>query len=138
MVVVTQRRGRKMSVRARRRGTPRVLGQMRRRAARGVLGRISLGTASNSPRLRRWALAVVLLGVVLAPYPTQGAVGAPPAAACRVGCRGYGSGSVPSMIRWKTSLPGSWDVVSGLTGTGRLRAWPTRPSATVSPLSASG
>jgi hypothetical protein len=55
--------------------------------------------------------------VVLAPYPTQGAAGAPPAAACRVGCRGYGSGSVPSMIRWTTSLPGSWDVASGLTGT---------------------
>ena len=117
MVVVTQQRGRKMSARARRRGTPRVLGQMRRRVSRGVLGRISLGTAGNSPRLRRWVLAVVLLGVVLAPYPTQGAVGAPPAAACRVGCRGYGSGSVPSMIRWTTSLPGSWDVVSGLTGT---------------------
>jgi hypothetical protein len=117
VVVVTQQRGRKMSARARRRGTPRVLGQMRRRAARGVLGRIRLGTASSSPRLRRWALAVVLLGVVLAPYPTQGAAGAPPAAACRVGCRGYGSGSVPSMIRWTTSLPGSWDVASGLTGT---------------------
>ena len=117
MVVVTQQRGRKISGRARRRGTPRVLGQMRRRAARGVLGRIRLGTAGNSPRLRRWALAVVLLGVVLVPYPTQGVVGAPPAAACRVGCRGYGSGSVPSMIRWTTSLPGSWDVVSGLTGT---------------------
>ncbi len=78
MVVVTQQRGRKMSARARRRGTPRVLGQMRRRAARGVLGRIRLGTASSSPRLRRWALAVVLLGVVLAPYPTQGAAAAPP------------------------------------------------------------
>jgi hypothetical protein len=117
VVVVTQQRGRKMSARARRRGTPWVLGQMRRRAARGALGRIRLGTAGSSPRLRRWVLALVLLGVVLAPYPTQGAAGAPPAAACRVGCRGYGSGSVPSMIRWTTSLPGSWDVVSGLTGT---------------------
>jgi hypothetical protein len=118
VVVVTQQRGRKISGRARRRGTPWVLGQMRRRAARGVLGRIRLGTAGNSPRLRRWALAVVLLGVVLVPYPTQGVVGAPPAAACRVGCRGYaGSGSVPSMIRWTTPLPGSWNVGSGLTGT---------------------
>jgi hypothetical protein len=36
---------------------------MRRRAAHGILGRIRLGTAGNSPRLRRWALAVVLLGV---------------------------------------------------------------------------
>jgi hypothetical protein len=122
VVVVTQQRGRKISGRARRRGTPRVLGrmrQMRRRAARGVLGRIRMGTAGNSPRLRRWALAVVLLGVALVPYPTQGAVGAPPAAACRAGCRGYGSGSgsVLSMIRWTTPLPGSWDVGSGLTGT---------------------
>ncbi len=120
MVVVTQQRGRKISGRARRRGTPRVLGrmrQMRRRAARGVLGRIRMGTAGNSPRWRRWVLAAVLLGVALVPYPTQGAVGAPPAAACRVGCRAYGSESVPSMIRWTTPLPGSWDVGSGLTGT---------------------
>jgi hypothetical protein len=87
---------------------------MRRRAARGILGRIRLGTAGNSPRLRRWALAVVLLGVALVPYPTQGAVGAPPAAACRVGCR---PGFVPSMVKWTTSLSGSWDVASGLTGT---------------------
>jgi hypothetical protein len=87
---------------------------MRRRAAGGVLGRIRLGTAGNSPRLRRWALGVVLLGVALLPYPTQGAVGAPPAAACRGGCR---AGSVPSMVRWTAALPGSWDVVSGLTGT---------------------
>jgi hypothetical protein len=87
---------------------------MRRRAASGRLGRIRLGTAGHSPRLRRWALAVALLGVALVPYPTQGATGAPPAAACRSGCR---SGVVPSMVRWTTSLPGSWDVASGLTGT---------------------
>jgi hypothetical protein len=87
---------------------------MRRRAAGGMLGRIRLGTASKSPRWRRWALAVVLLGVAVLPYPTQGAVGVPPAAACRAGCR---SGSVPSMVRWTAALPGSWDVVSGLTGT---------------------
>ena len=74
-----------------------------------------MGTAGNSPRLRRWVLAVVLLGVVLVPYPTQGVVGAPPATACRVGCRDYGS--VASMIRWTTPLPGSWNVGSGLTGT---------------------
>jgi hypothetical protein len=86
---------------------------MRHRAARGVLGRIRLGTAGSSPRLRRWALAVVLLGIALAPYPTQGAVGVPPAA-CRADCRG---GSVPSMVRWTTALSGSWDAVSGLTGT---------------------
>ena len=114
MVVVTQQRGRKVSGRKRRRGTRRVLGRMRRRAAHGVLGRIRLGTAGNSPRLRRWALAVVLLGVVLVPYPTQGAVGALPAVACRACCW---PGVVPSMVKWTTSLPGSWDVVSGLTGT---------------------
>ena len=114
MVVVTQQRGRKISGRTRRRGTRRVVGRMRRRAAHGILGRIRLGTAGHSPRLRRWALAVVLLGVVLVPYPTQGAAGAPPVAACRVGCR---PGAVPSMVKWTTALPGSWDVVSGLTGT---------------------
>ncbi len=114
MVVVRQQPGRKSSGRTRRRATRRSLGRMRRRAASGILGRIRLGTAGNSPRLRRWALAVVLLGVALLPYPTQGAVGAPPAAACRPGCR---AGSVPSMVRWTAALPGSWDVVSGLTGT---------------------
>ncbi len=114
MVVVTQQRGRKTSGRTRRRGSRRVLGRMRRQAAHGILGRIRLGTAGNSPRLRRWALAVVLLGVALVPYPTQGAAGAPPVAACRVGCR---PGVVPSMVKWTTSLPGSWDVVYGLTGT---------------------
>ena len=111
---MTQRRGRKTSGRTRRRGTRRVVGRMRRRAAHGILGRIRLGTAGNSPRLRRWALAVVLLGVALVPYPTQGAAGAPPAVTCRVGCR---PGIVPSMVKWTTSLPGSWDVASGLTGT---------------------
>ena len=87
---------------------------MRRTAARGVLGRISLGTAGKSPRLRRWALVAVLLGVALAPYPTQGAASTPPAAACRAGCR---PGAVPSMVRWTAALPGSWDVAPGLAGT---------------------
>jgi len=105
---------RKVFGRTRRRGTRRVLSRMRRRAAHGILGRIRLGTAGQSPRLRRWVLAVVLLGVALVPYPTQGAAGAPPAVACRAGCR---PGVVASMVKWTTSLPGSWDVVSGLTGT---------------------
>jgi hypothetical protein len=87
---------------------------MRRHAARGVLGRIRLGTAGSSPRLRRWALAVVLLGVALVPYPSLTAAGAPPAAACRAGCR---PGSVPGLVSWTTPLTGSWDVASGLTGT---------------------
>ncbi len=114
MVVVTQQRGRKTSGRTRRRGPRRVLGRMRRQAAHGILGRIRLGTAGTSPRLRRWVLAVILLGVALVPYPTLGASGTPPAAVCRAGCR---AGSVPSMVKWTTALPGSWDVVSGLTGT---------------------
>jgi len=114
VVVVTQQRGRKTSGRTRRRGSRRVLGRMRRQAAHGILARIRLGAAGNSPRLRRWVLAVVLLGVALVPYPTQGAAGAPPVAACRVGCR---PGVVPSMVKWTTSLPGSWEVFSGLTGT---------------------
>jgi PQQ-like domain len=87
---------------------------MRRRAERGILGRIRLGTASASPRRRRWVLAVVLLGVVLVPYPTPGAAGGAPAAGCRAGCR---AGSVPSMVAWTRPLPGSWEVVPGLTGT---------------------
>jgi hypothetical protein len=81
---------------------------------RTVFGRIRVGTAATSPRLRRWALALVLLGVVLLPYPSLGAVSGVPAAACRSGCR---SGSVPSMVRWTQPLSGSWQVIAGLTGT---------------------
>jgi PQQ-like domain len=79
-----------------------------------VFGRIRVGTAGASPRLRRWALAVVLLGVALLPYPTLGSVSAGPAAVCRSGCR---TGSVPSMIKWTRPLAGSWQVFPGLTGT---------------------
>jgi len=92
----------------------RVAGRMRRRAARGVFGRISLGTAGASPRLRRWVLAAALVGVALLGYPALGAAGVPPAAACRSGCR---AGSVSSMISWTRALPGSWQVLGGLTGT---------------------
>jgi putative pyrroloquinoline-quinone binding quinoprotein len=92
----------------------RFYGRMGRRAARGFLGRIQLGTAGPSARLRRWVLAAVLLGVALVPYPSPGAVTGAPVAACRSGCR---PGSVPSMIRWIRPLPGSWQVISGLTGT---------------------
>ena len=91
----------------------RRIARMRRRAARGFLGRISLGTAADSPRLRRWVLVVALIGVVVLPYPIQGAIAGPPAAGCRSGCRG----DVQSMVRWSRPLPGSWQVVSGLTGT---------------------
>ena len=92
----------------------RMAGRIRRQAVRAVLGRIRLGTAGASPRLRRWALAMVLLAVVLLPYPSLGGGGGAPAAACRPGCR---SGSVPNMIKWTQPLPGSWQAVPGLTGT---------------------
>jgi hypothetical protein len=85
---------------------------MRRRVAGGTLGRIHLGTAGTSPRLRRWTLAAVLLGVALVPYPSPGGTSGGSVAACRSGCR-----PVPSMIRWTQPLPGSWQVLSGLTGT---------------------
>jgi hypothetical protein len=92
----------------------RVAGRMRRRAERGVFGRIRLGTAGASPRLRRWVLAASLLGVALLGYPALGAAGVAPAATCRSGCH---DGSVSSMISWTRVLPGSWQVLSGLTGT---------------------
>jgi PQQ-like domain len=111
---VGQHPGRKVSSRARRRAVKRYYGRVRRRAARGFLGRIQLGAAGPSPRLRRWVLAAVLLGVALVPYPSPGAVTGAPVAVCRSGCR---PGSVPSMIRWIRPLPGSWQVISGLTGT---------------------
>ena len=92
----------------------RVAGRMRRRATRAVFGRIRLGTAGASPRLRRWALALVLVGVAVLPYPALSAVSGAPAAACRSGCR---AGSVPNMIKWTQPLLGSWQVIPGLTGT---------------------
>ncbi len=88
--------------------------RIRRRAARGVAGRIRLGRAGASPRLRRWVLAVVLLGVALIPYPLAAAYSGTPAAACRPGCLG---GQVSALIRWTTALPGTWAVQPGLTGT---------------------
>lgn len=112
-----QQRGRTISGRPRRgsarRHFGRLLSQLRRRARRGVLGRIRLGTAGKSPRLRRWVLAAALLGVALVPYPVQGAAGVPPATACRSGCRA----GVPSMVRWTTPLSGAWNVAPGLAGT---------------------
>ena len=59
-------------------------------------------------------LAAVLLGVALVPYPSTGATGAPPAAACRAACR---PGAVPSMVRWTAPLPGAWVAAPGMTGT---------------------
>ncbi len=101
--------------RTRRPGAGRFLSRMRRQAEHGILGRIHLGTAGKSARLRRLALAAALLGVALVPYPAvQGGAVAPPAAACRIGCR---PGAVPSMVKWATPLPGGWNVVPGLAGT---------------------
>ena len=121
MVGVRQQRGRKISGRPRRgaarRHLGRLLSQLRRRAKRGILSRILLGTAGKSPRLRRWVLAAALLGVALVPYPVQGAAGVPPAGACRSGCRAIASGAVPSMVRWATPLSGAWNVAPGLAGT---------------------
>jgi hypothetical protein len=105
---------RKARRRTRRRAMQLVLARTRRRAQRRFAGRIRVGTAGASPRLRRWVLALVLLGVALVPYPAQSAASGPPAPACRSGCR---SGAVPSMVAWTRPLPGSWDVVPGLTGT---------------------
>jgi hypothetical protein len=62
--------------------------------------------------LRRWVLAVVLLGVALIPYPLAAAYNGTPAAACRSGCR-----QVSALIRWTRALPGTWAVLPGLTGT---------------------
>jgi PQQ-like domain len=86
--------------------------RIRRRAARGVAGRIRLGRAGASPRLRRWVLAVVLLGVALIPYPLAAAYNGTPATACRSGCR-----QISALIRWTRALPGTWAVLPGLTGT---------------------
>jgi hypothetical protein len=117
VVVVSQQRGRKIVGRTRRGATGRFLDRMRRRVAHSFLGRIRLGTAGTSPRLRRWVLAAALLGVALVPYPVQRTTGVPPAAACRSGCRATGSGSVPSMVRWTAPLSGAWNVAPGLAGT---------------------
>src|SRR5579863_922838 len=111
---VRQQPGRKARRRTRRRTMRLVLTRARRRVQRRVAGRIRVGTAGASPRLRRWVLALVLVGVALVPYPAQSAASGPPAPACRSGCR---PGAVPSMVAWARPLPGSWDVVSGLTGT---------------------
>jgi hypothetical protein len=114
---VRQQRGRTIAGRPRRgsarRRFARFLSRLRRRSRRGVLGRIHLGTAGKSPRLRRWALAAALLGVALVPYPVQGTAGVPPATACRSGCRA----GVANMVRWTTPLSGAWNVAPGLAGT---------------------
>ena len=112
MGVVRQQPPRKVSRPPRQRIVRRQVRRIRRRAARGVAGRIRLGRAGASPRLRRWVLIVVLLGVALIPYPLAAAYNGTPAAACRSGCR-----QVSALIRWTRALPGTWAVLPGLTGT---------------------
>ena len=132
MVGVRQQRGRKISGRPRRGATGRLVARLRRRARRGVLGRIRLGTPGKSPRLRRWVLAAALLGVALVPYPVQGAAGVPPATACRSGCRA----GVISMVRWTTPLSGAWNVASWhSTDRPRSSVAGRSPRSTVSELS---
>jgi hypothetical protein len=79
-----------------------------------VPGRIQLGQAGASPRLRRWVLAAVVLCIALVPLPSLVAASGTSAAGCQRGCR---SGPVPSMIEWTRALPGAWQVIGGLTGT---------------------
>jgi hypothetical protein len=112
--MISVRPGRGSSGRPRRGATGPVVGRLRRRTTRGRLGRIRLGTAGQSPRLRRWVLAATLIGVALVPYPVLSPAGVPPAAACRAACH---PGSVPSMVRWTAPLAGAWRVVPGLAGT---------------------
>jgi hypothetical protein len=109
---VRQQRGRAISGRTRR--VPVRIRLGRRGIGHFKPGRPRFGTAGRSSRLRRWVLAAVLLGVVLVPYPVTGATGAPPAAACRAGCR---AGATPSMVKWTATLPGTWVAAPGLTGT---------------------
>jgi len=99
---VRQQPGRTIRRRTRRRPTHRVLDWLRHSSADGLLSRIRLGTAGRSSRLRRWVLVVALLGVALVPYPTLGAIGAPPAASCRLGCR------APSLTPRRCPERGTW------------------------------
>ena len=88
----------------------------------GIGWPVKLGTARRSPWLRRGVLAAVLLAVAFVPYPiaSQGA----PASAGPPGCKTSHIDlarchvASASMLRWtETQLPGSWDVLPGLTGT---------------------
>ena len=60
-------------------------GRIRRRVAASVLGRISMGTARDSPWIRRGILVAALLGVALTPYPMLGTAAGLPAVACGMG-----------------------------------------------------
>ncbi len=77
------------------------------------IGPVRLGTARDSPWLRRGALAVALLGLAFLPYPTAAGPVIPSPAACRGGCHA----GQQNMLRWNRALPGSWNVLPGLTGT---------------------
>jgi hypothetical protein len=82
-------------------------------ASRGRLGWVRLGTARNSPWLRRGALAAALLAVAFGPNASQDGPATVQATACRSGCHP----GEQNMVRWTQTLPGSWDVLPGLSGT---------------------
>lgn len=84
-----------------------------RSRGRGRFGWIRLGTASGSPWLRRGTLAAVLVVLALVPYPSLGGSAIVPAAACRTTCHP----GQQNMLKWTRSLPGSWNVLPGLSGT---------------------
>jgi hypothetical protein len=81
-------------------------------AARRRPGRL-LGSARESPWLRRGVLLAVLLVVAFVPYPTQSAPALVAATGCRSGCHP----AEVNMFRWSEPLPGQWDVDNGLDGT---------------------
>jgi hypothetical protein len=122
---VVRQPGRKAfsTVRGTRTGSRPFARRLRRRAARaarrrlgasrGRLSWVRLGTARNSPWLRRGALAVVLLAVTFGPYASQDGPVALQSTACRSDCRA----GEQNMVRWTQALPGSWNVLPGLGGT---------------------
>jgi outer membrane protein assembly factor BamB len=83
----------------------------KRSSARPNTFRIHLGTARDSPLLRRGVLAAVLLAVVFAPSPVPGAPAAGAVAACPKGCH------AGPLVRWTAALDGQWDVQPGVAGT---------------------
>ncbi len=105
-------------------GPRRFVRRLRRRAravkAKGIRigrlrpGALSLGTARSSPWLRRAALAAALLGVAFMPYSSQAGSAVVAADSCHRACR---AAQQVNMLRWSQPLPGSWDVLPGLSGT---------------------
>lgn len=78
-----------------------------------TLGSVSLGRAGSSPWLRRGVLVAALLGVAFMPYSSSGG----PAVASQAGCHAGCHTGEQNMLRWTRPLPGSWNVLPGLSGT---------------------